>query len=605
MSHVLLSGDISIEEVKAFLLKYFPTRNIEVSDGSSCKDNNTTSEIERLKELLILTEKDRDDLDTNLLQSAQAIQKLHQQQRAMFDEFSLLRKRYDDLKDGVHDILWTHCGQYHPELVSLPKIQDNINEYEDTNERIGEYTIGTKIGEGQFATVWTCYQENLNIEQAIKCIGKEKITTFNEVRNISREISLLKELESKYIINLIDTIQTKGKLYIITEKGGLDLFEFFDQHSKGVPEKWARDIIGNIVAGVTYCHINNVCHRDLKPENILMEFDNNTGEVKDLKICDFGLATKYSADTVLSEFCGSPGFFAPEMVILGDYYGHKVDVWSIGCIALELLLGNDIFCNHWLNNFEHDILIHKLTFEKRIQNAVLTLPSLLHFSTSLNEFITDCLTINQYGRLSVISLCQHPWIKEMIPNDLLQKAIELSSKQQLKVVPTDDSIAVKRRGSMRRGSFGRGSFTGGSMNSIRQRIEDVKDTTAHIERMRIPIQEPLTPNLGAARTLLQAGQKVAVQSLRESIKERRLSAADNALLAVEKYGTPLLANTKSNCQSAPRISFTEDAISNIMHQNLTFPKSPNTVILDQLSVQHLTPRRRSIVLTPLTIDEDS
>jgi len=46
---------------------------------------------------------------------------------------------------------------------------------------------------------------------------------------------------------------------------------------------------------------------DLKPENILLEFDNKTGICRDLKLCDFGLSTKFKSNVLLNDFCGSPG----------------------------------------------------------------------------------------------------------------------------------------------------------------------------------------------------------------------------------------------------------------------------------------------------------
>jgi serine/threonine protein kinase len=50
----------------------------------------------------------------------------------------------------------------------------------------------------------------------------------------------------------------------------------------------------------------------------------------------------------LREFCGSPGFFAPEMLVKGAYNGKKADAWSLGCILLELVLGHEDFCRLWV-----------------------------------------------------------------------------------------------------------------------------------------------------------------------------------------------------------------------------------------------------------------
>ena len=100
------------------------------------------------------------------------------------------------------------------------------------------------------------------------------------------------------------------------------MFAFFDEHPDGVSEEWGREILTYILKAVFFCHQQGICHRDLKPENILLDFDIETGRCNDLKLCDFGLSTNYgvnSSNVLLKDFCGSPGFFAPEMITVGSY----------------------------------------------------------------------------------------------------------------------------------------------------------------------------------------------------------------------------------------------------------------------------------------------
>ena len=209
---------------------------------------------------------------------------------------------------------------------------------------LGLTTWDTCWGEGQFATVKSCSVSRSRSDEygltdmahidpdkeyAIKIIDKDKIQTMHSLKRMSNEISILYELRNPHIVSVVDVIQTWKCLYIVTEKGGVDMFEFFDEHPDGVPEDWARKIMGKILKGVFYCHSNMVCHRDLKPENILVSFNVDTGECEDLKLCDFGLAAHYSQETRFTDFCGSPGFFAPEMIISGAYFGNKADICPV------------------------------------------------------------------------------------------------------------------------------------------------------------------------------------------------------------------------------------------------------------------------------------
>merc|ERR1711871_121734 len=244
------------------------------------------------------------------------------------------------------------------------------------------------LGEGQFATVKLCRKkqrprsatlshgelnEYVGDEFAIKIINKDRISSFNSIKRMSNEIDILHKLRSDFVIDLKDTIHTREYLYLITEVGGCDLFDFFDQHPDGVCEDWAKKIVMEILVAIQYCHDRNYCHRDLKPENILMNFDVNKAECLNLKLCDFGLAIEFNRKDKLTEFCGSPGFFAPEMITQSSYYGDQADIWSIGCVILELVLGHEMFCDNWMSAYDYEVLQDKLSFINAIKNSLRTL----------------------------------------------------------------------------------------------------------------------------------------------------------------------------------------------------------------------------------------
>lgn len=184
---------------------------------------------------------------------------------------------------------------------------EDTESFVETDEKVGHLHVGAALGEGQFATVMSCTRDDTPREYALKIIKKEKITSFASLQRVSNEIDNLKLLHSPYVVTISEVMHTATKLYIVTEKGGFDLFEFFDEHQNGVSEAWAREIVVCILKGVLYCHEQGICHRDLKPENILLKFDTTTGRCEDLKLCDFGLSTKFKPKVLLTDFCGSPG----------------------------------------------------------------------------------------------------------------------------------------------------------------------------------------------------------------------------------------------------------------------------------------------------------
>lgn len=112
-------------------------------------------------------------------------------------------------------------------------------------------------------------------------------------------------------------------------------------------------VIGKeVLKGLSHLYDNHVAHLDLKPENILLGLSATTLSVK---LCDFGLCSIVTpTSSSVTEFCGSPGFFAPEAFLQKKFWyvfgfhlpmnsfslcsGFKADVFSFACVLLELLV---------------------------------------------------------------------------------------------------------------------------------------------------------------------------------------------------------------------------------------------------------------------------
>jgi serine/threonine protein kinase len=471
---------------------------VESSGGSSHSD-----EISRLK-------RENEILQDQASKATRAIQSFHQQQQALFDEFVVLRQKYDDQKASLVSALWQHCARHHPELTDIPFMESST--FIETEKQIGQYGVGGVLGEGQFATVCTCWKgidrKPDSVEYALKIIKKERITTFNSLRRVSTEIKTLRTLRhSDCVVTVIDVIHTEKHLYIVTEKGGIDLFEFFDEHSEGVPENWALEIIGGVLRAVLHCHDYKICHRDLKPENILLRFDVNMQKCLDLKLCDFGLSTEFDLKTQLTDFCGSPGFFAPEMIMLGSYFGNKADIWSLGCILLELVLGHEKFCTLWMGAYDYTVMQNREHFTSEIKSSVKQLPHELRFSAALNEALTKFLVLDPIERPNALQMCALAWFRDGF-------VAELECHEEEPPPPKDNPEAIKASQSSEHGlrivpniSNRERRFLESHMNSMEINTDvegSVTDAGAAPEppEMRLPPIEPATPSIGKARKML-------------------------------------------------------------------------------------------------------
>lgn len=273
-------GDVTAEQILSALKSLLPDRDINIvpsyrpnknahSHSNHSINNNeliitTLSDdkkrVEELESKLNSKQKELIEVEEACNKATLSIQTFHKQQQALFDEFVLLRQRYDEQKTTLLTILWKHCASCHPDLREIPPAEDEET-FKETDSEVGNLIVGELLGEGQFATVRVCQRKGEEKSYALKVIKKERITSFTSLLRVSNEIASLKNLKSEYIVSVTDVIQTTSKLYIVTEKGGFDLFEFFDEHPDGVPEKWAKQIMTCIMKGVVYCHSHSVCHR--------------------------------------------------------------------------------------------------------------------------------------------------------------------------------------------------------------------------------------------------------------------------------------------------------------------------------------------------------
>lgn len=131
--------------------------------------------------------------------------------------------------------------------------------------------------------------------------------------DILKEIDILLSLKHKNIVYVKEYFEEGFRVYIIMEylEGGELLEALMNKGEEGrYTEEDARIIFRQIIDGVKFMHKKGIVHRDLKLENLLLS---KPGNIKALKIADFGLAKKIAQST-LSTVCGTPHYVAPEII---------------------------------------------------------------------------------------------------------------------------------------------------------------------------------------------------------------------------------------------------------------------------------------------------
>ncbi|KAK7381941.1 hypothetical protein VNO80_00517 [Phaseolus coccineus] len=238
---------------------------------------------------------------------------------------------------------------------------------------IGDYIMGPSIGSGSFAVVYRSRHRVSGLEVAIKEIDHRQLSP-KVKEHLLKEISILSTIRHPNIVRLFETIQTNDRIYLVLEYcAGGDLAAYIHRHGK-VSETVARHFMRQLAAGLQVLQEKNLIHRDLKPPNLLLA---TTAATPIMKIGDFGFARSLAPQGLADTLCGSPYYMAPE-IIENQKYDAKADLWSVGAILYQLVIGRPPFDGN--NQYQ--------LFQNILASTELNFPP-----EALKELHSDCLDL--------------------------------------------------------------------------------------------------------------------------------------------------------------------------------------------------------------------
>ena len=277
------------------------------------------------------------------------------------------------------------------------------------------------IGKGSFGQVYLTSKNEQTELYATKIIKKSVADSARVKKYFRNELNILKEIEHKNIMKLIEVRQNSENYYLVCELcNGGSLRQCLNKYKKMYNKSFSEEIIQyltkQIIEALKYLHGKHIMHRDLKLDNILVHFKNeNDKNILNMygatvKIIDFGFAAHVDKKTDLHQsVLGSPMYMDPKLLkkytnksnidITG--YDEKIDIWSLGIIFYEMLIGKNAFDTN-------DIKV----LEKKLDQGYYSLPT-----TSYKEVVGFLISMFQYDsekRLNADELSKHEFLTKNI-----------------------------------------------------------------------------------------------------------------------------------------------------------------------------------------------
>ncbi|ORX60879.1 AGC family protein kinase [Piromyces finnis] len=280
-----------------------------------------------------------------------------------------------------------------PKKLHKPQSESTQNSQEK-RWSINDFEVGRALGKGKFGRVYLAREKRTGYIVALKVLHKRELANAKIEKQLRREIEIQSHLRHGNIIRLYGYFYDSKCVYLIIEYAANGELYKRLKHEGKFTEEQASKYIKQMATALLYLHKRNVIHRDIKPENLLLGYN---GE---LKIGDFGWSVHTSNASRRRTLCGTLDYLPPEM-IEGKDHSAAVDIWSLGVLCYEFLVGVPPF-----EAPERDTY-------KRIAKVDLRIPNSL--SPEAKDLIKRLLQHDPEKRLPLTKVLTHPWIIKYNP----------------------------------------------------------------------------------------------------------------------------------------------------------------------------------------------
>ena len=299
--------------------------------------------------------------------------------------------------------------------------------------KLGSYTIEKLLGEGSFGKVHLTRKEGDSKKYATKELDREEIDSSEAKKYLINEIRILQSLNHPNIVKFVDIKKTKKHYYIMMEfcNGGelsKNLEKYMMKNGTAFPEELVQHFMRQIIDAFKYIHGKKIIHRDVKLDNILLHFENEEDKKNfnlmkaQVKIIDFGFSCIYNE--IKKSILGSPINMDPLILKkLTDStgatrelgYDMSADIWSIGTICYEMLIGKSAFDSNDIKELSD-----------KIEKGAYKVPT--NISAELVSFLNGMLQYEGKNRLNADQLSRHAFLTKDVKQFKKINLNEISNK---------------------------------------------------------------------------------------------------------------------------------------------------------------------------------
>ena len=282
------------------------------------------------------------------------------------------------------------------------------------DEEIKGYKLEKVIAEGGFSKVLLATKLDTKEKCAIKKIDLSLTNNKQFKKYLNNEVFILNNIKNEHIIKFFEVKMGMNYLYLIFELcngGDLQncLKEYLNKYNKPFSQEIVQHIMRQVISGFVYLHSNKILHRDIKLENLLVKFPTeedkeNLNMLKcEIKITGFGFSRYLKGQNLAKSLLGNPINMDPKILrkmqkLDNDTefgYDQKADIWSLGTITYELLVG----CPAFEAN-SYDELLDKIEKGKyKIPHEIILSKEALCFLNGMLQYNPNCrLTVEELAK---------------------------------------------------------------------------------------------------------------------------------------------------------------------------------------------------------------